>query len=118
MLLARLIYAEARGESFLGQIAVGAVTLNRLASPHFPKTLTKVIFEKTTRSTSFRRLPTFYQHGAGRTGHTAGVRALEGDVHPAGHCFFYNPDIRQGQWIDPAVVKGSATTSSPPTRNK
>lgn len=46
MLLARLIHAEARGEIFTGQVAVGAVILNRVASPGFPKTIREVIFQK------------------------------------------------------------------------
>ena len=36
-LLVRIIHAEARGESFAGQVAVGAVAMNRLASPDFPQ---------------------------------------------------------------------------------
>jgi N-acetylmuramoyl-L-alanine amidase len=44
-LLARIIYAEARGESFEGQVAVGAVVLNRLESPHFPKTIREVVYQ-------------------------------------------------------------------------
>ena len=38
-LLARLIYAEARGEPYTGQVAVGAVVLNRVKSSNFPNTL-------------------------------------------------------------------------------
>jgi len=38
-LLTRVIYGEARGENFEGQVAVGAVVLNRLKDPRFPKTI-------------------------------------------------------------------------------
>ncbi|HEX6971382.1 MAG TPA: cell wall hydrolase [Limnochordia bacterium] len=44
-LLARLITAEAGGEPFLGQVAVGAVVLNRVASEAFPDTIEAVIFQ-------------------------------------------------------------------------
>jgi N-acetylmuramoyl-L-alanine amidase len=43
--LARVIYSEARGESYRGQVAVGAVIMNRVHSPQFPDTVHNVIFE-------------------------------------------------------------------------
>lgn len=43
--LARIIYSEARGEVYKGQVAVGAVVMNRLKSPLFPKSVTDIIFE-------------------------------------------------------------------------
>ncbi|HHT62535.1 MAG: LysM peptidoglycan-binding domain-containing protein [Bacillota bacterium] len=45
MLLARLINGEARGESYTGQVAVGAVVLNRVDSPLFPNTISGVIYQ-------------------------------------------------------------------------
>lgn len=44
-LLARIISAEARGEPYIGQVAVGAVLLNRVASPLFPNSLAGVIYQ-------------------------------------------------------------------------
>ena len=44
-LLARLINAEARGEPYIGQVAVGAVILNRVKSPKFPNTIAGVIYQ-------------------------------------------------------------------------
>ena len=44
-LLARLISAEARGEPYAGQVAVGAVVLNRVEHPSFPNTISEVIFQ-------------------------------------------------------------------------
>lgn len=100
MLLARLIYAEARGESFLGQVAVGAVTLNRLASPHFPKTLTKVIFEKNNRVYQFSPVADgSINMEPDEQAVQAALRALEGDDPTGGALFFYNPDIAGDQWI-------------------
>jgi spore germination cell wall hydrolase CwlJ-like protein len=43
--LAENVYHEARGESFKGQMAVAEVTLNRVASPYFPKTICEVVHE-------------------------------------------------------------------------
>ncbi len=44
-LLARIISAEARGEPYTGQVAVGAVVLNRIKHPSFPDTLSGVIYQ-------------------------------------------------------------------------
>ncbi len=44
-LLARAINGEARGEPYEGQVAVGAVILNRVASPNFPNTVSGVIYQ-------------------------------------------------------------------------
>ena len=45
-LLAKCIYAESRGESYTGQVAVGAVILNRVASSQFPNTISGVIYQR------------------------------------------------------------------------
>lgn len=45
-LLAKLIAAEARGESYKGQVAVGAVVLNRVAHASFPDTISGVVYQK------------------------------------------------------------------------
>ncbi|MGQ9778402.1 MAG: cell wall hydrolase [Bacillota bacterium] len=44
-LLGHLIYGEARGEPYIGQVAVGAVVMNRVESPLFPNTIPEVIFQ-------------------------------------------------------------------------
>lgn len=44
-LLARLISAEAEGESYIGKVAVGAVVLNRVRSPIFPNTIAGVVYQ-------------------------------------------------------------------------
>ncbi|MGI6168909.1 MAG: spore cortex-lytic enzyme, partial [Christensenellales bacterium] len=44
-LLARLVYGEARGEPYTGQVAVGAVVLNRVNDPAFPNTIAGVIYQ-------------------------------------------------------------------------
>ena len=45
-LLAHLIYGEARGEPYIGQVAVGAVIMNRVKSSSFPNTISGVIYQK------------------------------------------------------------------------
>ena len=44
-LLARTIHGEARGEPYIGKVAVGAVVLNRVRSPKFPNTIAGVIYQ-------------------------------------------------------------------------
>jgi N-acetylmuramoyl-L-alanine amidase len=100
MLLARLIHAEARGESFEGQVAVGAVILNRLANPHFPKTIQEVVFQKSSKVYQFSPV------GDGtinlepdERAIQAATKALSGYDPTGGALFFYNPDISADQWI-------------------
>lgn len=45
-LMARMIVAEAEGEPYLGMVAVGAVIMNRVESPHFPDTIRAVLFQR------------------------------------------------------------------------
>jgi len=45
-LLSRLVYGEARGEEYIGQVAVAAVVLNRVASSNFPNTVAGVIYQR------------------------------------------------------------------------
>lgn len=97
--LSRIISAEARGESFLGQLAVGSVVMNRARSRKFPDTVTGVIFDKQygvqfspAYSGSINREPT-----------ASCVRAakltLEGFSVSGSILFFFNSSIAPGQWI-------------------
>ena len=45
-LLSRLVYGEARGEQYIGQVAVASVVLNRVSSPNFPNTVAGVIYQR------------------------------------------------------------------------
>lgn len=108
MLLARLIHAEARGESFEGQVAVGAVILNRINSPHFPKTIQEVIMQKTNRVYQFSPV----EDGSinlepNEKALEAAEQALAGKDPTDGALFFYNPDISNDTWIQtlPVVTK-------------
>lgn len=95
-LLARVISAEARGESYDGQVAVGAVILNRVEHPDFPDSLEDVC----------------YQPGAfdgvadGQIGIEpsescllAAADAASGRDPTGGAVFFYNPDTASNGWI-------------------
>lgn len=100
MLLARIIHAEARGESFEGQVAVGAVILNRIASPFFPKTIRDVVYQKNSRVYQFSPVG----DGAinlepNEKAIQAAIQALSGEDPTGGALFFYNPDVATDQWI-------------------
>jgi len=95
-LLARVIHAEARGESFKGQVAVGAVIMNRLKSPRFPKTVKGVILERNAfsavRDGQIRLNP-------GSTAFKAAKAAVRG-ADPTGNAlYYYNPTIARSAWF-------------------
>lgn len=97
ILLAKLINAEARGESLAGQIAVGAVVFNRLEDPRFPKTIIKVIYEKNQFSPVADGSINF---PPGEESLLAAELAL-GGMDPTNGCvFFYNPATAESRWLD------------------
>lgn len=87
-LLARLIHGEARGEPYEGQVAVGAVVLNRVKSPGFPNTIREVIFQKNQFSAVSDGQ--FYLE-PNETAYRAARDALSGRDPSLGALFFYNP---------------------------
>jgi N-acetylmuramoyl-L-alanine amidase len=94
--LARLIHGEARGESFKGQVAVGAVVINRLKSANFPKTIHDVIFQPgaftAVSDGQYSLTPNEEAYRAARA-------ALSG-MDPSSHSLYYfNPDIAKSKWI-------------------
>ncbi len=97
--LSRIISAEAKGEPFSGQIAVGNVVLNRVRSSQFPNTVKGVIFD-TKYGTQFSPVAsgTIYQ-----TPTASAVRAakicLEGYSLSTKMIYFYNPSIATSSWI-------------------
>ena len=88
-LLARAIYAEARGESFEGQIAVGAVIINRMNSSLFPNTVESVLYQpgqfKCVENGQINQVPNQNAYRAAR-------RAVDGVDPSKGALFFFNPD--------------------------
>ncbi|MDQ0255685.1 LysM repeat protein [Evansella vedderi] len=104
--LARMIYAEARGESLQGQIAVGAVILNRVKSNLFPNTVRDVIFEKSHGHYQFTPAGTGSIHNANPTDMQmeAARRAMSGEDPTNGSLFFYNPAKTNDQWVRSRTV--------------
>ncbi len=95
-LLARLISGEARGEPYVGQVAVAAVVLNRVRDDAFPNTVSGVIFQKGAFDAvwdgQFDLTPTDSCIRAARD-------ALNG-WDPTGGClYYYNPDTATNEWI-------------------
>lgn len=95
-LLARLISAEARGEPYLGQVAVGAVILNRVEHPSFPDTISGVIYQ----NGAFSCLTDgqFYK-AVSSSAYTAARDALNGLDPSGGAIYYYNPKTATNKWI-------------------
>lgn len=95
-LLAKCIYAEARGESYTGQVAVGAVILNRVASSKFPNTISGVIYQKgafTAVSDGQINL------SPDKTAMNAAQDAMNGWDPSYGCLYYYNPAVATSSWI-------------------
>ena len=97
--LSRIISAEARGESFEGQIAVGNVVLNRVRSSQFPSTVKGVIFD-TKYGTQFAPTAngTIYNSPTASAIRAAKV-CLEGYSLSSRILYFYNPSKSPSSWI-------------------
>ena len=95
-LLAKTIYAEARGESYTGQVAVGAVILNRVASSKFPNTISGVVYQKhafTAVSDGQINL------SPDQTAMNAAQDAMNGWDPTYGCIYYYNPAVATSSWI-------------------
>ena len=95
-LLARIISAEARGEPYIGQVAVGAVVLNRIEHPSFPDTLSGVIYQDGafTAITDGQ-----FDQPIADSAYQAAREALSGNDPTGGAIYYYNPDKTSNQWI-------------------
>lgn len=95
-LLARVIHAEARGESLEGQVAIGAVLLNRLKDPRFPKSLSQIVFKPgefcTVRDGQVWLTPNDESIHAAKL-------AVAGWDPSGGALYFYNPAKTTSSWI-------------------
>jgi len=107
MLLAKAIYAEARGESFTGQVAVGAVILNRVDNPAFPKSIKDVIMQSADCVYQFTPVADgSINLTPDETAVNAAIQAVLGEDPTGGALFFYNPEIASDQWIRNLPVIG------------
>ena len=95
-LLARIISAESRGESYIGQVAVGAVVLNRANHPSFPNTVAGVVYQKDAFSCLYDGQ--FYQPVAD-SAYRAARDAINGLDPSGGAVYYYNPAKTNNQWI-------------------
>ncbi len=95
-LLAKVIAAEARGESYTGQVAVGAVVLNRVDSSSFPDTVSGVIYQagafSAVRDSNWSVSPD-------ATSRKAAQDALNGWDPSGGALYYYNPAKTSNRWI-------------------
>lgn len=95
-LLARIISAESRGEPYMGQVAVGAVVLNRVKHPSFPNTIAGVIYQQGAFSSlsdgEFNKPIT-------DSARRAASDAMNGSDPSGGAIYFYNPAKTSNAWI-------------------
>ncbi len=95
-LLAKVIAAEARGESYTGQVAVGAVVLNRVEHSSFPDSISGVVYQSGAFScvtdSNWKVEPT-------DTAKKAAQDAINGWDPSGGAIYYYNPAKTSNQWI-------------------
>ena len=95
-LLARLISAEARGEPYIGQVAVGAVVLNRVEHPSFPNTISGVIYQPGAFSCLDDGQ---FDQPISESAYRAAQEALNGSDPSAGAIYYFNPSTATSAWI-------------------
>jgi N-acetylmuramoyl-L-alanine amidase len=95
-LMANAVYGEARGEPYIGQVAVAAVILNRLEHPSFPDTIAGVIFQPGA----------FTAVADGQiwltpneTAKKAVLDAINGWDPTGGAIYYFNPETATNAWI-------------------
>ncbi|MBQ2700238.1 MAG: spore cortex-lytic enzyme [Clostridia bacterium] len=95
-LLARLIHGEARGEPYVGKVAVGAVVLNRVKSPSFPNTIAGVVYQPGA-------FDAVWDGQINLTPDSDSLRAARDAMNgwdPSGGClYYYNPSTATNSWI-------------------
>lgn len=88
-LLAMVISAEARGESYEGQVAVGAVVLNRVAHPSFPDSISGVVYQSGAFSCVY---DSNWSEPVAESAKRAAIDAINGWDPTGGAVFYFNPD--------------------------
>ena len=95
-LLARLIHGEARGEPYVGMVAVGAVVLNRVKSSRFPNTIAGVVYQNgafdAVTDGQINLTPNEQSRRAARD-------AMNGWDPTNGCLYYYNPNTATSDWI-------------------
>ena len=95
-LLARLISAEARGEPYNGQVAVGAVVLNRMKHPSFPNTMSGVIYQPGAFSCLSDGQ---FNQPVADSCYQAARDAMNGWDPSGGAIYYFNPATATSTWI-------------------
>ncbi|MGI6029867.1 MAG: spore cortex-lytic enzyme [Candidatus Heteroscillospira sp.] len=95
-LLARLISAEARGEPYSGQVAVGAVVLNRMKHPSFPNTMSGVIYQPGAFSCMYDGQ---FNQPVADSAYKAAREAMNGSDPSGGAIYYFNPATATSKWI-------------------
>ena len=97
-LLARCVNGEARGEPYVGQVAVAAVILNRVKHPSFPNTISGVIYQKGAFTATIDgqiNVPI----SEGSSVYKACREAMNGWDPTGGAVYYYTPKKTTNQWI-------------------
>ena len=95
-LLARVISAEARGEPYRGQVAVGAVILNRVEHPSFPNTIAGVVYQPGAFTCM---VDGQFNEPVADSAYRAAQDALNGADPSGGAIYYFNPDTATSAWI-------------------
>ena len=95
-LLARLISAEARGEPYIGQVAVGAVVLNRIDHPSFPNSLSEVIYQPEAFTCIADGQ---FNEPVAESAYRAARDAMNGYDPSYGAIYYFNPQTATSAWI-------------------
>ena len=95
-LLARVISAEARGEPYSGQVAVGAVILNRVSHPSFPSTIAGVVYQPGAFTCM---VDGQIDQPVAESAVRAAQEALNGADPSGGAIYYFNPNTATSGWI-------------------
>lgn len=95
-LLSRLVYGEARGEPYAGQVAVAAVVLNRVKSSSFPNSISGVIYQKGAFNVVDDGQINLSPNS---TAKKAAQDALNGWDPSYGSIYYFNPSTATNKWI-------------------
>lgn len=95
-LLAKAVYAEARGEPYVGQVAVAAVILNRVESPDFPNTISGVVYQPWAFTAVYDGQISLEPNN---TAYQAAQDALNGWDPTYGCLYYYNPITATSKWV-------------------
>lgn len=95
-LLAKCVHAEARGESYVGKVAVAAVILNRVDHPSFPNTIAGVVYQPWAFTAVFDGQINLEPD---QSAYSAAQDALNGWDPTYGCIYYYNPETATSEWI-------------------